>query len=63
MSYILYFFKISKLQTLKGQCGLEGIVIKLVPGINQFKYKITSNFQYASMLPSQEEWGPINTTF
>ena len=30
-----YFFKISKLPTLKGQCGLEGIVIKLLPGINQ----------------------------
>ena len=35
MSYILYFFKISKLPTLKGQCGLEGIVIKLLSGINQ----------------------------
>ena len=63
MSYILYFFKISKLPTLKGQCGLEGIVIKLLPGINQFKDKITSNSQYPSMLPSQEEWGPIDTTF
>ena len=29
MSYILYFFKISKLATLIGQCGLECIVIKL----------------------------------
>ena len=35
MTYILYFFKISKLPTLKGQCGLERIVIKLLPGINQ----------------------------
>ena len=37
MSYILYFFKIRKLPTLKGQCGLEGIVnvINLLPGINQ----------------------------
>ena len=35
MTYILYFFKISKLPTLKGQYGLEGIVIKLLPGINQ----------------------------
>ena len=35
MSYILYFFKISKPPTLKGQHGLEGIVIKLLPGINQ----------------------------
>jgi hypothetical protein len=63
MPYILYFFKICKLQTLKGQCGLEGIVIKLLPGINQFKDKITSNSQYTSMLSSQEEWGPIDTTF
>ena len=30
-SYILYFFKMSKLPTLKGRCGLEGIVIKLLP--------------------------------
>ena len=37
MSYILYFVKISKLPTLKGQCGLEGIVIKLFLGINQSK--------------------------
>ena len=37
MSHILYFFKISKLPTVKGQCGLEGIVIKLLPGINQSK--------------------------
>ena len=51
MSYILYFFKISNLPTLKGQCGLEGIVIKLLPGINQ----------YHSMLLCQEEWGPIDT--
>ena len=36
MSYILYFFKISKLPTVQGQCGLEAIfVIKLLPGINQ----------------------------
>ena len=64
ISYILYFFKISKLPTLKGQCRLEGIVIKLLPGINQSKDKITSsNSQYPSMLPSQEEWGPIDTTF
>ena len=55
MSYILYFFKISKLSTLKDQCGLEGIVIKLLPGINQTKEKITSNSQYPSMIPSQEE--------
>ena len=34
MSSILYFFKISKPLTLyNGQCGLEGIVIKLLPGI------------------------------
>ena len=63
MSYILYFFKISKLPTLKGQCGLEGIVIKLLPGINQFKDKVTRNSQYPSMLPSLEEWGPIVTIF
>ena len=63
MSYILYFFKISKLQTIKGQCGLEGIVIKPLSGINQFKDKITTNSQYPSMFPSQEEWGPIDTTF
>ena len=25
ISYIIYFFKISKLPILKGQCGLEGI--------------------------------------
>ena len=31
----LYFFKILKLPTLKGQSGLEGIFIKLLPGINQ----------------------------
>ena len=62
MSYILYFLKIcSKLPTLKGQYGLEGIVIKLLPGINQFKDKIISNSQYPSMLPSQEEWEPIDT--
>ena len=35
MSYNLYFFKISKLPTLRGQCGLECIVIKLLPDINQ----------------------------
>ena len=35
ISYIFYFFKISKLPTLRGRCGLEGIVIKLLPGINQ----------------------------
>ena len=61
ISYILYFIKISKLPTLKG--GLEGIVIKFLPGINQFKDKLTSNSQYLSMLPSQEEWEPIDTTF
>ena len=55
ISYILYFIKISILPTLKGQCGLEGIVIKFLPGINQFKDKLTSNSQYPSMLPSQEE--------
>ena len=37
MSYILYFFKISKRPTIKGQCGLEGIVIKGLSSINQFK--------------------------
>ena len=37
MSYILYFFKISTLSTQKSQCELEGIVIKLLPGINQSK--------------------------
>ena len=63
MSYILYFFNISKLPTIKGQCELKGIVIKLLPGINQSKDKITSNFQYPSMLASQEEGGPIDTTF
>ena len=35
-------FKISKLPTLIGQCGLEGIVVKLLPAINQSKDKITS---------------------
>ena len=34
VSYILYLTKIGKLPTLKAQCGLEGIVIKLLPGIN-----------------------------
>ena len=63
MSYILYFFKISKLPTLKGQCGLEGIVIKFLLGINQFKDKLTSNSQYPSMLLSQEKWEPIDTPF
>ena len=62
MSYILYFFNISKLPMLKRQCGLEGIVIKHLPGINQFKEKITSNSLYPSMLPSQKEWGPIDAT-
>ena len=50
MSYILYFFNISKLSTLKGQCGLEGFVIKRLPSINQFKDKITSTSQYPSIL-------------
>ena len=63
ISYILYFIKISKLPTLKGQFGLEGIVIKFLPSINQFKDKLTSNSQYLSLLPSQEEWEPIDTTF
>ena len=63
MSYNLYFFKISKLPTQKGQCGLEGIVIKPLQGINQSKDKITSNSQYPSTLHSQEEWGSIDTTF
>ena len=63
ISYILYFIKISKLPTLKGQCRLESIVIKFLIGINQLYDKITSNSQYPSMLPSQEEWGPIDTTF
>ena len=31
----LYFLKIRKLPTLKGQSVLEGIFIKLLPGINQ----------------------------
>ena len=62
ISYILYFTKISKLPTLKAQCGLEGIVIKLLPGINQSKDKLTSNSQYPSMLP-QKEWGLIDRTF
>ena len=35
MCYILYFFKISKFPTLKGQCGLEDIVMKLLPDIKQ----------------------------
>ena len=35
MSYNLYFFKISKLPTLKCQYGLKDIVIKLLQGINQ----------------------------
>ena len=55
--------KITKLPTLEVQYGLEGIVIKLLPGINQSKDKITSNSWYPSMLPSQEEWGPIVITF
>ena len=38
-----YVFKISKLPTVKSQYELEGIVIKLLPGINQSKDKITSN--------------------
>ena len=63
ISYILYFIKISKRPTLKGQCGLEVIVMKFLLGINQFKDKLTSNSQYPSMLPSQEEWEPIGTTF
>ena len=57
---IMNFIKINKLLTLKGQCGLEGIVIKFLPGINQFKDKLTSNSQHPSMHPSQE---PIDTTF
>ena len=59
----LYFIKISKRPTLNGQCGLEGIVINFLLGINQFKIKLTSNSQYPSMLPSQEDWEPIDTTF
>ena len=39
----------SKRPTLGGQCGLEGIVIKFLLGINQFKDKLTSNSQYPSM--------------
>ena len=62
-SYILYFIKTNKHPTLKGQCGLEGIVINYLPGINQFKDKLTSNPQHHSMHPSQEEWEPIDTTF
>ena len=61
--YILYSIKISKRPTLNGQCGLKGIVITFLLGINQFKDKLTSNSQYPSMLPSQEEWEPIDTTF
>ena len=63
ISYILYFIKINKLPTLRGQCGLEDIVIKFLPGINHFKDKLTSNSQHPSMHPSQEEWEPIDTTF
>ena len=64
ISYILYFIKISKRPTLKGQYGLENcIVMTFLLGINQFKDKLTSNSQYPSMLPSQEEWEPIETTF
>ena len=63
ISYILYFIKISKRPTLNGQCGLVGIVIKFLLGINQFKDKLTNNSQYPSMLHSQEEWEPIDTTF
>ena len=63
ISYILYFIKINKRPTLKGQCGLEGIVIKILLGINQFKDKLNSNSQYPSMHPSKEEWEPIDTTF
>ena len=63
ISHILYFIKISKRPTLKGQCGLEGIVIKFLLGINQFKDKLNSNSQYPSMHPSQEEWELIDTTF
>ena len=37
MSYNLYFFNISKLPTLRGQCGLEDIAIKRLPCINQSK--------------------------
>ena len=32
-----YFFKISKLPNLIGQCGLEDIVTKLLPDINHSK--------------------------
>ena len=46
------FFISLTLANIKGQCGLEGILIKLLPGINQFKDKTTSNSQYPSMLPS-----------
>ena len=60
MSYILYFFKISKLSTLKGQCGFEGIVIKLLTTRNQSK-DIINNTRYPSMFPCQEEWRPIDT--
>ena len=63
ISYNLCFIKISKRPNLKGQCGLEGIVITFLLGINQFKDKLTSNSQYPSMHPSQEEWEPIDTTF
>ena len=62
ISYI-FLFKMSKLPPLRGQCGLEGIVIKFLLGINQFKDELTSNSQYPSMLLSQEKWEPIDTTF
>ena len=63
ISYILYFIKVSKRSTLKGQSGLKGVVITFFPGINQFKDKLASNSQYPSMLPSQEEWEPIDIAF
>ena len=62
--HIFYIsLQLANIPTLKGQCILEGIVITLLPGINQSKDKITSSCQYPSMLPSQEERGPFDTTF
>ena len=47
--HILYFIKISKCPTLKGQCGLEGIVnvINILPGINPPHASATDMHRYA----------------
>ena len=58
MFYILYFFKISKLQTLIGQRGLEGIVIKLLPDINQIFKKL---YQFVPILLEKETWKDIES--